>query len=168
MKTYVIASTEYKANMPDLFLMDENGNYYGVTDHSYALWDNFPKSVDHWHTREGSDAGRYFNIDEVELPAEKVERFEYLTQKHRELNKKIEEVAFPEKAPSSKDYKTYRSYIIASNKWLKRLDVWREEHDFKNLLQQRADAWKERILLFTSFSQKVYEAIKYNNNIKYV
>lgn len=34
MKIYVIASTEYEANMPDLFLMDENGIYYGVSEHS--------------------------------------------------------------------------------------------------------------------------------------
>ena len=96
-KVYVIASSEYEANMPDLFLMDANGNYYGVSENSYAKWDDFPKSVDHWHCREGSDTDRRFHIDEVELPVEQVEKFEALTQQYKELNKKSMILSFLKK-----------------------------------------------------------------------
>ena len=47
-KFYVIASSEYEANMPDLFIMNDNGEYFGVSGHSYAAWHNYPKSINFW------------------------------------------------------------------------------------------------------------------------
>ena len=55
-KFYVIASSEYEANMPDLFIMNDNGEYFGVSGHSYAAWHNYPKSINFWMGAEGSDA----------------------------------------------------------------------------------------------------------------
>ena len=165
-KFFIIASTEYEANMPDLFVMDAEGNYYGVSEHSYARWDNFPKSVEHWNGREGSDAGRYFNIDEVELPTEQVEKFETLTQEYRQIQQTIDDNAFPEKAPVFSDFKTRRSYTIASNKWSKRYDAWWQEHGMRDLMGKRQDKWTERTRLFVTFSKKVTEAISDNHCIQ--
>lgn len=165
-KFFIIASTEYEANWPDLFVMDAEGNYYGVSENSYARWDDFPKSVNHWNGREGSDAGRYFNIDEVEIPTEQVEKFEALTQEYRQIQQTIDDNAFPEKAPVFSDYKTKRSFTIARNKWSKRYDEWRKEHNMRGLIRQSQDKWNERIRLFVSFSKKVSDAISDNHCIQ--
>lgn len=122
MKIFVIASTEYEANMPDLFLMDEGGNYYGVSEHSYPKWHKFPKSIDYWRNAEGSDAGRWFNIDEVELSAELVEEFDKLTK------------VYEETPPTE--------------------------------MLKRRELWRQRTVLFCTFSKKVTEAISDNDNIK--
>jgi len=123
MKFYVIASIEYEANTPDLFLMDEEGRYYGVGSNSYVRWKDFPKSVEHWTKAEGSDAGRRFIVDEVEMPKEKAEEFNALTTE----------------------------FDLAV---------------FSHNLGRRIEAWKQRTELFITFSQKVYDAIKDNENIK--
>ena len=74
---YVISSTEYEGNLPSMFLMDDNGNYFGAYT-GYPVWDNYPKNVEYWITREGSDLGRNFVIDQLELPTEAVWKYDAL------------------------------------------------------------------------------------------
>ena len=56
--------------------------------------------------------------------------------------------------------------MVASNKWLKRQHEWWEKHDTKNLVAQEMSIWMERTRLFTTFSEKITEAISYHNDIK--
>lgn len=167
-KFFVIASTEYEANMPDLFVMDADGNYYGVTDYSYALWDNFPKDVAHWQGREGSDAGRYFNIDEVELNIEDVSKFDQLTNEHKEVSKAIENVRFQEVPPCRTDYKSKNAYIAACRDWEAKYFAWSEAHGIKTLMQTRREKWEARTRTFLTFSKKVTEALSDNHEIRRV
>ena len=63
---YVISSTEYEGNIPSMFLMDDNGNYFGAY-FGYPVWDNYPKNDEYWITKEGSDLGRNCIIEMLEL-----------------------------------------------------------------------------------------------------
>ena len=65
MKAYRITSTEYKANIPDVFLFCD-GHYYG--DMGYPNRDKLPNNIEHWRRAECSDAGRFFKIEELECP----------------------------------------------------------------------------------------------------
>ena len=161
---FVIASTEYELNMPDLFIMDEEGKYYGVTRNSYAKFHNFPKDAEFWATAQGSDAYRYFNIDKVELPIEKVEEFDRLTKEHEELKK-----AWPEFGriyPNRGDFKSQKDYKRAEDEWWDEYRTWSAEHDMKSIIRKDRELWAKRTKLFCAFSEKVYDAIKHNDNIK--
>ena len=165
MKTYIIASTEYHANMPDLFLMTEDGQYFGVSQHSYVRFDNFPKEVNHWVTREGSDADRFFNIDCVDLDEADVARFDQLTQEYAELDKN--QPSFEERYPLRADYKSKKAYTLACDDYMTRYRIWLKDNDIAGYVTRKNEIWKERTMLFCSLSQKVYDAIKYNDNIRY-
>lgn len=65
MKAFRIISTEYKANIPSVFLFIE-GDYFG--DLGYPSRDKFPKDIEHWRTATCADADRFFNVEEVEVP----------------------------------------------------------------------------------------------------
>lgn len=164
MKTYVIASTEYSANMPDLFLMDESGKYYGVSQHSYAVWDNFPTDVNHWRNRDGSDADRYFNIDCVELADDLVKRFDELTAEYARLDREMP--CFAETYPLPADFKTKKAYKQACDDYVERHRVWHKESNVSFYMRQKAEVWEERTKLFCTFSDKVYAAIRDNDNIR--
>lgn len=164
MKTYIIASTEYRANMPDLFLMDESGNYYGITSVSYATLDKFPKDVNHWRTREGSDAGRYFNIDCVELADDLVKRFDDLTAEYIRLDREMP--SFSESYPLPGDFKTKKAYQQACDEHVARYRAWFKENNVAFYVKRKAEVWEERTKLFCTFSDKVYEALKDNDNIR--
>ena len=164
-KVYVIASSEYEANMPDLFLMDDDGNYYGVSNHSYADWHNYPKSINYWMGAEGSDAGRYFNIDEVELTQAQVDEFDRITKEYVRLA--AETPTFELRYPASEDYKTKKAYNQAVNDYMVAHKEWCEKSNIAYYVNTKTDLWKQRTKLFTTFSQKVYEAIKDNHCIKY-
>lgn len=165
MKVFVIASTEYRANCPDMFLMDGEGNYYGVTEHSYASWRNFPKSIDYWRNAEGSDSDRWFNIDEVELTAEQVEQFDSLTKKYAELSANAPQ--FSEQYPTQTDYKTKKSYKEAVDGFLARHESWFKNANVKEHTIAMNEIWSKRTRLFCTFSEKVYNAIKDNAPVKY-
>ena len=66
MKAHRVISTEYKSNIPSVFLFVE-GDYFG--DIEYPSRDGFPKDIEHWRTATCADADRFFNIEEVEVPA---------------------------------------------------------------------------------------------------
>jgi len=66
MKAYRITSTEYCANIPDVFMMTEDGLYYG--DRGYPNRDGFPKDVEHWKTAACSDVDRRFKVEEIDVP----------------------------------------------------------------------------------------------------
>ena len=165
MKIFVIASTEYEANMPDLFLMDAEGNYYGVSQHSYARWHNFPKSIDHWMNAEGSDAGRYFNIDEVELPTDKVEEFDRITKEYERLD--ADTPKFELTYPVRSDYKTKKAYQEATDDFMMKHDEWCKTSGIQRYMTAKSDLWRQRTRLFCSFSEKVHEAISDNDHIKH-
>lgn len=163
-KFFVIASTEYEANMPDLFVMDADGNYYGVSEHSYAKWHNFPKSIDFWKNAEGSDAGRYFNIDEVELDVAQVVKFEIITAEYERLD--AETPKFELQYPIDSDYKTKKAYNQAVYDYTAAHEEWCKKSNIAYYVNTKRDLWKQRTELFVTFSKKVYEAIKDNHNIK--
>ena len=160
MKTYIIASTEYRANMPDLFLMDENGNYYGVSETSYAKWDKFPTNIHHWENREGSDEGRRFNIDCVELTDEQVREFDELTKEYARLD--AEKPNFNEPYPIAADFKTKKAYTQACDAWVDRYQAWVKEANIAYYVTRKREIWDARTDLFATFSTKVYNAIKYH------
>ena len=166
-KVYVIASSEYEANMPDLFIMDADGNYYGVSDHSFARWHNFPKDINYWKTAEGSDGCRHFIIDEVELPTAQVVRFEILTAEYCKLD--AETPRFGEEYPNRifGGFKTKKDYDKAVETYMEHYRVWCEASNIGEYISRKHELWKARTLLFITFSQKVYEAIKDNDNIKH-
>ena len=166
-KVYVIASSEYEANMPDLFLMDSDGNYYGVSVNSYVRWHNFPKSIDHWKNEEGSDAGRYFIIDEVELTTAQIEQFDNLTKEYSRLD--AETPKFGEEYPNSifGGFKTKKAYNQAVETYMEHYCEWCKTSNIGEYVSRKNELWKARTLLFITFSQKVYEAIKDNDNIKH-
>ena len=164
-KFYVIASTEYEANMPDLFVMDAEGNYYGVSGSSYVRWHNYPKSIDFWMGAEGSDAGRYFNIDEVELTQAQVDEFDRLTKEHERLDAEMPD--FELKYPERKDFKTKKAYNQAVNDHVAAYEEWIKKNNIAYYINTKRDLWKQRTELFITFSQKVYEDIKDNDCIKH-
>jgi hypothetical protein len=164
-KFYVIASSEYEANMPDLFIMNDNGEYFGVSGHSYAAWHNYPKSINYWMGAEGSDAGRYFNIDEVELTQAQVDEFDRITKEYARLD--AETPTFELTYPVSRDYKTKKAYNQAVNDFMTAHEEWCKKSNIGYYINTKRDLWKQRTELFITFSQKVYEAIKDNDNIKH-
>lgn len=164
MKFYVIASTEYEANMPDLFVMDEEGNYYGALTESYPAWRGFPKDVDYWRNAEGSDAGRYFNIDEVELDIAQVEKFEAATRYYEQVRK--DTPVFGKKFPMRSDFETKKAFNDAANKFTSEHDQWFRENNVAWFMETASEVWKQRTELFLSFSEKVHEAISNNDHIK--
>ena len=166
LKVFVIASTEYEANCPDMFRMDPQGNYYGVSPDSYAALRGFPKNINYWIDATCSDSDRFFNIDEVELPFEQVEQFDSLTQQYAELS--ANDPVFPEQYPTSGDYKTKKAYKEAVDGFLARHEAWCKTSNVKEHTNAKIDAWKKRIRLFCSFSAKVYNAIKHNDPVKYL
>ena len=171
MKTYVIASTEYEANMPDLFLMDENGIYYGVSEHSYARWHDYPVSVEYWIHAEGSDSGRFFNIDEVEANQEDVMKFDDLTKEYYCLGKDIDRLCEQRKAvigdyPCALNFKSRKAYNMACDDYIARLDEYNKNHtEIRDCMVKRSQLWEERSRLFLTFSKKIAEAISGNHNI---
>ena len=166
MKTYIIASSEYEANWPDMFLMDEKGNYYGVSEYSYAKFNKFPKSVEYWRKATSSDAGRIFFIDEVELSAEKVEAFAKITEDYTRLE--MERPVFGESYPLEKDYKTKKAYKQAVEDHMGRYMQWLKDSGAMRLSIERGELWTERAKMFLSFSKVVSNCISDNGNIKYL
>lgn len=165
MTTYIIASSEYHGNMPDLFLMDEYGNYYGVSQHSYAAWDKFPVDVDHWKNRTCSDADRFFNIDCMDIPEEIVIRFDELTKEYERLDK--ETPSFGEEYPVFSSFKTKKSYKEATDAWIERHSQWVKDSNLAYYITRKREIWNERTQIFASLSPKVYEAIKYHDCFRY-
>lgn len=164
MKIYVIASTEYEANMPDLFLMDNDGNYYGVGKNSYARWQNFPKGIGHWMSAEGSDIDRRFNIEEVELPSDKVEEFDRITKEYAKLDD--ETPRFELFYPVLSEYKTKKAYQQAVDEFNEKHKEWCESSNIRHYMAAKDELWRQRTTLFCTFSQKVYDAISDNDYIK--
>ena len=164
-KFYVIASTEYEANMPDMFVMSEAGEYFGVSAHSYAAWHNYPKNIDFWMNAEGSDAGRYFNIDEVELTQAQVDEFDRITKEYARLD--AETPTYEPTYPVRSDYKTKKAYKDATDEFMAAYKAWCKDNNIGYYIITKRNLWKQRTQLFIAFSQKVYEAIKDNDNIKY-
>lgn len=165
MKTYIIASEEYEANMPDLFLMDEKGNYYGAGKHSYPVLKNFPMAPDYWKTATGSDDDRYFHIDVVELDEEKAMEFDRLTRKYEELDAQIPR--FEEDYPLSFNFKTKKEYNEALATWQSHHDEWYKENGQKGLefVAKMNAIWHARTMLFCTFSEKVTSEISNNDHI---
>lgn len=162
---YVIASQEYEMNHPDMFVMDEQGNYYGVTLHSYPIWSDFPKDPGFWATAEGSDSDRCFQIEKVWLPVYKVELFDNLTKKAIENR-----LAFPvfRLYPVRRDYKSEKEYKMAEDKWWEEHTEWAKKNDMAGFIRRERELDQERTKLFCSFSEKVYNGIRYHYDIKEV
>lgn len=160
---YVIASTEYELNMPDLFVMDGDGNYYGAVKSSFPAIRNYPKNPDYWVTAEGSDAYRPFNIDKVWIPVAKVDEFDQLV-KALERNK----AEWPEfrKYPSPSDYKTKKDYKKATDDYMAEYKEWGKKVNISKYWETENELSHKSRKLFCSFSEKVYEAIKDNDYIK--
>lgn len=163
MKIYIIASTEYEANMPDLFLMDTDGNYYGVSPHSYVRWHNYPKDINHWMTSKCSDADRFFHIDEVELPIEKVNEFDSITKEYVRLEE--ETPRFELFYPVRRLFKTKKAYNQAVREFIEKHSEWCETSNIRYYTQVKNELWNQRTSLFCTFSKNVYDAISDNHNI---
>lgn len=167
MKIYVIASEEYKANMPDMFLMDEQGNYYGVSGSSYAAWHNYPKSIEHWFDATGSDDGRYFHIDEVEMTQEQADRFDRITKEYMQIHESTP--VFNEEYPNAFDkWPSKKAYQKAVDEWKERHAAWCEETDVASYNRRANNLWNERTAMFLTFSKKVTSEISDNDCIKYL
>lgn len=166
MKTYIIASSEYRANFPDMFIMKEGGTYFGVSEYSYAKFHKYPTSVDFWRNAEGSDAGRYFFVEEVEITDEQIALFDSMTKKYYELDNLIPKNE--ENPPCRNEFKSSKSYERAFEEWHERYMVWIKENDIWRLRQEKDDIWVSRTKLFLSFSAKVAEFLSNNDNIKYL
>lgn len=155
MRAYLITSTEYKYNSPDRFIMDENGNYYGVGEHSYAIARNFPQSIDYWMTATCADSDRYFNIVSAELTMEQLEAFDKITKEY--INHSNSAPVFGEKYPDSmsQEWKSKKEYNAAVAEWMKRHDAWVCENK-SNIIRYRereAELSLQRKLMFASFSE---------------
>lgn len=167
MKIYVIASEEYRANMPDLFLMDELGNYYGVSANSYAAWHNYPKNIDHWLDATCSDADRYFHIDEVDMPQEKADEFDRITKEYQRIVDATP--VFTEEYPNAFDkWPSKKAYREAVDAWMKRHAEWAEKTDVTSYNSRKKELWSQRTAMFLTFSKKVAEEISENDCIKYL
>lgn len=154
MRAYLITSTEYKYNSPDRFIMDENGNYYGVGEHSYAIIRNFPKSIDYWMTATCADSDRYFNIVSVELTMEQLEVFDSITKEY--INHTKTAPMFGEQYPdgTSKEWKSKKEYKAAVDSYVKRYEAWMVEHreDNRMFCERQRELSDERKRMFASFS----------------
>jgi hypothetical protein len=153
MRAYLITSTEYKHNNPDRFIMDENGNYYGVGEHSYAISRNFPKSIDYWMTATCADSDRYFNIVSVELTMEQLEAFDNITKEY--IANTATAPVFGEQYPdsTSKEWKSKKQYNAAAKDFIKRYEAWMTEHrdECKAYRERESRLANERKSLFDSF-----------------
>jgi len=153
MRAYLITSTEYKYNSPDRFIMDVNGNYYGVMPHSYAIIREFPQSIEYWMNATCSDSDRFFNIHVVDLSAEQLAEFDGMTKEYI----KMEENApvFGEQYPDSmsKEWKSKKAYNEAVEGWMKRHNAWVEESksDIAQFNIRMRELVQARIQLFKSF-----------------
>lgn len=166
MRAFIIASSEYEANWPDMFLMDEEGNYYGVSEHSYAKIKNFPESIEYWRNATSSDAGRILFIDEVELAEEQMKAFDKITKEYNRLEE--ERPVFGGNYPSEKDYKTKKAYKQAVDKHMENYMQWLKDSGAMKLSMERSELWKDRTRMFLSFSKIVEGCISDNDNIKYL
>lgn len=162
MKVYVIASSEYRLNMPDMFVMDNDGNYFGVLPDSYAKFYDFPKSVEFWRSAECSDAGRRFIIDEVDVDADKVSRFDDLTKSYVSIAEGMPEF---EEYPMPGDFSTKKEYVSACSDWDIRHRAWMDEKNISAFISRRDEVFNERTNVFCSLSERVYDGIKDNSNI---
>lgn len=153
MKCYLITSTEYKHNTPDRFIMDENGIYYGVDEHSYAISSNFPKSIDYWLTATCADSDRYFNVVSVELTKEQLEAFDNITKEYIANSGTAPE--FCEQYPDgrSQEWKSKKEFNAAVDAYMKRYMDWMEEHrdEIKACIDRERELLDERYRLFLSF-----------------
>lgn len=155
MRAYLITSTEYKYNEPDRFIMDENGNYYGVGEHSYAIFHNFPKSIDYWMSATCSDSDRFFDVVSVELNMEQLEAFDSITKEY--INHPNSAPVFGEQYPDgmSNEWKSKKAYNAAVEEWMKRHDAWVAENR-NNIIEYRErerELSQERKRMFASFSE---------------
>ena len=166
MRAFIIASSEYKANWPDMFVMTEDGSYYGVSELSYAKFHKFPKEVGFWRNTEGSDAGRYFFVEEVEITDEQIALFDSMTKKYYELDNLIPKNE--ENPPCRSNFKSLKAYEKAFEEWHERYIVWIKENDIWRLRQEMNDVWVYRTKLFLSLSAKVTEFLSDNDNIKHL
>ncbi len=155
MRAHLITSTEYKYNEPDRFIMDENGSYYGVGEHSYATLHKFPKSIHFWMTATCADSDRFFNVVSVELTKEQFEAFDRITKEY--INHSNSAPLFGEQYPNgmSNEWKTKRAYNAAVEEWMKRHDAWAAENR-NNIIEYRErerELYQERKRMFASFSE---------------
>lgn len=88
MKAYRIISSEYKFNYPSIFLFVE-GEYYGEL--SYPRLRNYPDNIDYWRTATCADSDRYFNVVEVEVTEEQIEKMKSLSQEIESYKGEIKE-----------------------------------------------------------------------------
>lgn len=155
MRAYLIKSTEYKHNTPDRFIMDENGNYYGVGEHSYATIRNFPKSIDYWMTATCADSDRYFDIVSVELTMEQLEAFDNITKEY--INHSNSAPVFGEQYPDSLGivWKSKKDYNAAVEGWMKRYEGWLAENRSKiaEYRERESELSEERKHMFASFCE---------------
>lgn len=165
MKVFVIASTEYRANCPDMFLMDAEGNYYGAERSVYARHANYPKDINYWRNAEGSDSGRWFNIDEVEVTKEQIEQYCAAVKAYHDMYDS--RPLFGESYPEQKNYKTKKAYKEAVDSYMAREEAWCKENNIAQHVRDIRELWFASIRIFCSFSAKVYEAIKDNDPVKY-
>ena len=69
MKAYKITSTEYRANIPSVFIF-VNGEYFG--DLCYPSLRQFPQNIEYWVNTTCADDDRYFNVKEIEISEKEV------------------------------------------------------------------------------------------------
>lgn len=133
--------------------MDENGNYYGVMQHSYAVLRNFPKSIDYWKSSTCADSDRYFHVVSVDLSESQLQEFESVTNEYTKLQN--ETIEFGEQYPDSRsnEWKTKKAYNEAVKDYMARHDAWIAENRDKihEIYERKSNLWKERVRLFQSF-----------------
>lgn len=161
MKFYTISSTEYEANLPDFFIMDADGNYYGVFSPisytSYAQFYKFPKDVNFWRTAEGSDAGRHFIIDEVDIDESLVHEFEAVTREYEAVKASTPE--FEKTYPSERNFRTKRAYKQAEDAWWAEHAAWCKKVNMPKYMNKREQLLTRRVVLFIGFSEKQRNAL---------
>lgn len=101
MKAFRITSTEYHANTPSVFLFVD-GEYFGDT--VYAMRDKFPQNIEHWHHAMCADEGRFFKVEEIELP-------EFVLRWMREINEEINTFRRWMDISPEKDWTSFESKI---------------------------------------------------------
>ena len=166
MKAFVVASSEYKANWPDMFVMTEDGTYYGVSEVSYAKIRNFPKEICYWKNANSSDSDRGFFIDEVELDEADLVKFDEITREYYRLES--EKPKHDEPRPERESFKTSKDYNKAIDEYIERYMSWFNNSGARETMTKRENLWVERVKMFLSFSDKVASCISSNDNIKYL
>lgn len=151
MKAYLISSTEYPANTPDKFIMDENGNYYGVMNHSCAIFHNYPNNITFWETAECADSDRFFNIATADISKEQLDEFDSLTKEYLRIDAETPE--FTEQYPDgmSSQWKSKKEYNDACKEWMRRHEIWVIESNIASYITKKRVLLKERENLFNSF-----------------